>query len=584
MATTRIRQPKQIRNSEAYDDSLADGAVMETAPVDIQTDLNNLRSQIRRLIDASGKWYDDPVTDVKTLANNAGSGWIYIYDLQGNSGVVVSNKVYQDTGNNVLQSATASGGTVRVLVRASYPLVTVNSIAAQLTRAVDNGFYYGYVDLTLVSSADIVAKVTTPDDTDGPHDTIHLTLDLPPEILTLSFTGSYPGSQTELKSGDTFSITGTTSVPAVGVEILDYEACSNSIITFTSNTTFTVSGIIANRGNTAVMRPARVRARNAAGAYGATRDTNTGGGSADGVNVVQCNNLHPTVTFGSVTYPGSQTALKNSETATVAVTTANLDTISYTSPNSQLSITNPSTIESPKTVQRIAGNYNVSTANLQAEAVRTANDAHTTSTAVIRIAHVAATISVSEPYTRLRLGNPNADYTITITSNQEIPSAPTLDSDTAPNSGVLQGTAWVGGLLTYTRTFRVSNTSVPGTYSWLNLSATNRAGIETTTITGDASYVVGGSVARSVTFPPFSQTTSLDVPITNYSKLQAGIFTATNQQSARNATLGNHSNLTDTYTIEATGVNPTTIFWNDLAAANSNSSGTAQLLNIEEIV
>jgi hypothetical protein len=584
MATTRIRQNKQIRNSETYDDSLSDGDVMETSPIDIQTDLNNLRSQIRRLIDASGKWYDDPITDVKTLANNAGSGWIYIYDLQGNSGVVISNKVYQDTGNNVLQSATASGGTIRVLVRASYPLVTINSIATQLTRAVDNGFYYGYADLTLTVSADIVAKVTTPDDTDGPHDTIHIALDLPPDILTLSFTGSYPGSQTELKSGDTFSITGTTSVPAVGVEILDYEACSNSVLTFSSNTTFTVSGIIANRGNTTITRPARLKARNAAGAYGATRDTNTGGGSTDGVDVVKCNNLHPTVTFGTVTYPSSQTALKDSETATIVVTTANLDTIAYTSPNSQLSITNPSTIESPKTVQRIAGNYNVSTSNLRAEAVRTANDAHTVSTTVIRIAHVAASISVSEPYTRLRLGNPNADYTITITSDQELPSAPTLDSDTSPNSGVLQGTAWVGGLLTYTRTLRVSNTSVPGTYSWLNLSATNRSGIATTSITGDASYVLGGSVARSVTFPPFSQTTSLDVPITNYSKLQAGIFTATNQQSTRNATLGNHSNIANTYTIEALDTNPTTVFWNDKNMADTNSTGTAQLLSIEETV
>lgn len=514
----------------------------------------------------------------------AAGGWIYVYDIQGRNGVVVSAQSYQDAGDNILQSCTASGNDLRVYVRASYPLVNIYGVVGTLTRAPDSGFYAGYVDITLTAAGNIVAKVTTPDSTEGPHDTVIVAVEIAPAILTLSFIGGYPGSQTELKAGDAFQIHGTTDRPCVGVEILDFGACQHAVLTFASTTSFTVAGVIADRGTAAVARPARLRARNAAGAYGATRDTNSGGGSVDGTDVVTCNNLHPTVTFGAVTYPTGQTALKNSESASVVVVTANLDTILYDSPNSQLVIIDPTAIGSPKIVTRIAGNYNVATNNLRAEAVRSANDAHTIAQTVVRIAHIAAVIVVTEPYARLRAGNPNGDYTCSISSDQELPAAPSLLSSASPNSGVLQGAGWVGGLLLYTRVMRVTPTDVPGTYGWRDLSATNRAGIVTTSITGDANYVIGGFTARSVTFPAFSQTTLLGVAVVDYAKLRAGIFTATNQPSIKNPTLGNHDDLLNTYTIEALGVNPTTVFWNDLAAANANSSGTAQLLDIEELV
>ena len=63
----RIRQAKQARNSETYDDQQPNGSVMETAPIQLEQDLNNLRSQLRRIIDASGNWFDDPAIDLATL-------------------------------------------------------------------------------------------------------------------------------------------------------------------------------------------------------------------------------------------------------------------------------------------------------------------------------------------------------------------------------------------------------------------------------------------------------------------------------------------------------------------------------------
>jgi hypothetical protein len=64
MARTFIRQDTQIRNSDVYDDTVAAGATMETAPTEIEADLNAIRSQLKRhtWADAAGNWYDDNQT------------------------------------------------------------------------------------------------------------------------------------------------------------------------------------------------------------------------------------------------------------------------------------------------------------------------------------------------------------------------------------------------------------------------------------------------------------------------------------------------------------------------------------------
>jgi hypothetical protein len=61
MARTFIRQAVQIAQSITYTDTVTVGATMESAPSNIEDDLNSLRSQIKRAIydDGAGKWYDD---------------------------------------------------------------------------------------------------------------------------------------------------------------------------------------------------------------------------------------------------------------------------------------------------------------------------------------------------------------------------------------------------------------------------------------------------------------------------------------------------------------------------------------------
>ena len=74
MARTFLRQDSQIRTSDLYDDTVAAGATMESAPVVLEEDLNNLRSQMKRMIwaDSAGNWFDDiQTTNAKKRAITA---------------------------------------------------------------------------------------------------------------------------------------------------------------------------------------------------------------------------------------------------------------------------------------------------------------------------------------------------------------------------------------------------------------------------------------------------------------------------------------------------------------------------------
>lgn len=524
--------------------------------------------------------------------SGGGGGWIYFADVSVSGGTTTS-KVYQDSGNTILNSATVSDADVDIEVRASFPLVTVNGEDFTLNRDAGGGYYVGTVSTTLGGSGNILGTVKTPDGGAGATDTLDLTIDAPPTITQLNFSGSYPGSQTELKENDSFDLVVAADKNFDRIEIIDFEASKSKIIDLgaTSGPT-TVQIDAADRGDTPQQLAARVRVRDATtGAFSSTRDTNTGGGSTDGTHVVTLNNLHPSGSVSSVDYPGGQGALKGAEQATVNHTASDYDSIAYTDPTgAQISIANPATFEAAKTVtSQSSGVFNDSSTNFRYVLTRDANGAQTTVNGVVIIADVAATITVTEAAARLRSGGNNGtapqDHTITITSDQPLLSAPSLSPDSGGNRGAFQGGGFTGGPSVWTRSLRVDET-VPdekGTFTWESLSATNLAGTVTNAITGDAQYTLGGFVSRDLPFAAYQTETSIGTSVEDFSKLTAGIFTATNQASVKQS-IGTMPPVTNGYTIDATGVNPTTLEWLDTDAAATNSTGTAQIENVEETV
>lgn len=425
--------------------------------------------------------------------------------------------------------------------------------------------FSGTVDVSVPSGE---ATTYTFTHEDGATDTVVITHTTDAPSISAALFGSLPGSQTEVKSGDTVSITGTMSSGTTEIDVLATGA-SYSVQNFSvSGTTFNISITIGTGSGSQV---ATLRPKNSLGTTGSNFDT---------TNSVTLNQTYPTVGSFSVSYPGAQGALKDSESATVSSTVTNYDTIAYSSGNSQLSIADPTTYGASKTATRIAGNYNDSTNNYTIAATRSANNATTTSSTVVKIAHTFPTIDITiggSP-TRLKSSTTGNDYVITITSDQELNSDPSMTA----GSGTWQGATFAdsGDEKVWTRTLRIADSDSKGATTFSSLSSTNKALKEQTSINSGASYTVGGFTSRTVTFPAFDNEEAIGTSVVDTAKLVCndnGDVSLTYQASTTN---GDHK-----FTITSpSGVPNATgnlLYWADNQAVIANTQGTA-FLEIEE--
>ena len=106
MARTFIRQDTQIRKSDLYDDTIAPTvASYETNPVNIEDDLNSLRSQVQNIINRNGAgfpagdWYTDmtaPVTFENGIKRGVDKLNQELHDLERKRVLVASDKYLTD--------------------------------------------------------------------------------------------------------------------------------------------------------------------------------------------------------------------------------------------------------------------------------------------------------------------------------------------------------------------------------------------------------------------------------------------------------------------------------------------------------
>lgn len=512
-----------------------------------------------------------------------GGGWIIAGDITPTGAGAVGLKVYQTPENDVLLSCTTDTLSIDVAVSAAGPKVRVGGIVADLTKIVGQSHYEGVVTVVIGGSTTLSVEQILPDSSTGAIVGVIITVQAAPTVLTCVFSGGYPSGQSELKAGDTFQISGTTDSPADLIEIADFGACDFASIGIAPGTSFSITGTIADRGTTVQDLVARVRARNSSLAYGATFDTDATG-VVDGVNKVKCNNQYPVFVEGATTFPGGQLAFKGVESGSHDVLVTFYDALTYSSPHGDFTIGSPTTYVQDKPITCTnPGDYNDSATNFRIVATRFANAAVNTHDATIEVADTAPVVTITQPAARLRSGGNDGttvqDYLITATGDQNLLSAPDL---TIPIGGTWQGPGFVGGPKVWTRTIQIHDNDAKGTTAWGFVGPTmNRAGTMASIVGSQAN---GGFVPRDITFAAFSQTVQIGAEVVTYAKLTAGIFVSTGNPSTRNPAQGNTSDLADTYTVLALAVNPTTVHWNDVTAAASNSSGTAQLLALEELV
>ena len=538
-----------------------------------------------------------------TTTTSAGAGFIYITDITPQSSSDnVGEKQYVDgtvPPDTVLKECTADTTDVTVHFLAEggpkySPTVTLNGNTCKNLSQYgdDRRLFYGSIDVTL-SVSDGESETLIVESSTEQTDSAIVNLSIGgPEITDISF-GNYPGDQTALKENDTIDVTATVENSATNCWIendkaskyyesltLDADDSAGTGYKYATGTV-TISSVTSDS-------PVDAQAENSLGTKGSVYTSSN----------LTIDQTYPSITFNSITYPTGQQALKNSETAEVDVSASDFDTISYSSPNSQLDIPSTSTYEQIKTVTRVGGDYNISNTNYRITATRTNNGASTTGNFVVNIANVAASLSINLPASRLRTGSTGysdvglttasdvAEHTINIQSDQKLLSVPTL-ADPDSDKGVWKNSSFsdTGNMTSFTNVLQVDDASTRGTHNWGSISGTNLAGIETTTISSGNQYTIGGFIPRYYRLILGNNEVEANVEVSTYTKttLEWKYLdgSGTVKELNRNSTINASPPVTKSWTIDAEDINPTTFIILDTAATEAQTKDTAILVEEE---
>ena len=522
----------------------------------------------------------DASIDVPSPSGDGIDGGVWITDITPTSGGNVGDKVYSSDGN-VLDSCLTDTSTLTVHVLAlpghtNYkPVVSINSSPVSISANPDKPLWEGTYNIQY-NFAD--ASITVLHE-DGANWSTTVDADTPAVIQSANFIGTYPGSQTELKAGDTMQINVVTDV-AISSIVWDNTGAltSGSYVASGTNNTFTVT--IADRGNTTQTLGFTLRAIKSTGSTSLDY-VSTVHGTVELTDVVKLNDVYPTFSFTSVSYPATQGAIKTGESATMNHTVSDYTTLAYSSPTGELTITSPSTYQSAKNTTYLSGGYNITTNNFRIVANRSANNASATGNSIVWIANTPATLVVSEPAARLRSGGNNGtsiqNHTITINaSGQRLLSAPDVTKDTG---GTWSGSfSWSSSATTFTRTLQVHDNDSKATYNWTNATGTNLAGI-VTTVASPGTYTLGGFVIRTIAVAAFGWQSNINVQVSDYTKLSSS---GSGQSLNWAVIMGTRSTIGDVlqgqagkWSASGTFANPTTINILDKSATDSQSQATS---------
>ena len=506
--------------------------------------------------------------------------------------------VFDDTD---VDSITLHSGGVTETVNDSTNF-TMNGVSATMTATVDSTSV-SMQHLPVVISAKNTLGTAGDTFTSAP-----LVSAMSGPVIVDSVFGSYPGSQTELKSNDeilTTFVFDTTNVNIINTFYNSsnaYASKTQTDISFQSQTGVSATALVPIQTSSvvAIDRPIYVNARK-------TFHHSIPGPYYTSTQTLTVNNLYPTIVSPIVQYPGTQTALDLNQSTTIDSTVSDFDSIEYTDNNTnQLSIADSTSYTQTKSVTATAAVYNIGNVNYKIQATRAANDAVSTKTSTINIASVDPELQVSitkggSSVSKLRSGGTAAStqqsYDVTVTSNQRLLL---FDMDAATGYGSLSNNNWSSSSngTTWSNSIVVADTDNKGVVSWDNVQATNIAArqVDENQITSGEQYELAGFVSRSVTYPAGSRTAAIGTHVVQASNVQAsetlgGTYTfdsSTTNGTILNTSLANGVNVSGKFTIVASSntsvVNLTGDTWFNLDRSFAGSRATATTLTIQETV
>ena len=535
-------------------------------------------------IDVSGNVIILDVSAGSSPSSDGLDGGVWISDIDPTGSGNVGDKVFSSDGNVLNYCLTdTSALTVSVLALPGHtnyrPVVTINDVSVSLSEGANQPLWVGTYDIEY----DFADASITVIHEDGARWSAVIDADTPAVIQTATFVNGYPSGQTELKAGDTFDVSIVTDL---AVDRIEFSGSSYAPVpeTFTvsASTNHVVTVDISNQGNTTQDLGFRIRVRKPSGSW-SDYFLSTSQGTTDGVYRVKLNNTYPTISFGSITYPGGQQAIKSAESATVNHTITDASAYSYSDNGTgQLTITAQTTYQPAKNVDQLnPATYNISSPNFRVSANRPGNDATTVNTTTVWIAAVAPTLSVGAT-SRLRSGGNDGttaqNHIITINSNQRLLSAPTLVKDTG-GTWLGVGFSWTAPATSFIRSLQVHDNDAKGTYNWGAISGTGLAGLTQTVNTGAPQYILGGFVVRTLSIVPFGWQSIMNVEVSDYTKLSSSgsgqLLAWFIKDLPTRSTIGDTTRPQAlVWAASATFTNPTTISFLDSEATGSSGSTT----------
>lgn len=457
--------------------------------------------------------------NVSTMRNYAGASVPFITNVTGGN---VNLTYVSDTSpsNKVVATSSSDQNDITVYIEVDggvegwQPSVDINGTA--VTNLSRMGSYSrrfsGSAAITMSASGDITVTCD-----DGSTYTIAHTRASGPEITAASF-GSYPGSQTAVKSGDSIHITGTCDTDTAEIFVKNAGA-SSSLQNFPGDYSGGTFDITITVGNASGSQTCTLYAEDA---------SNNAGGDYETDNSITLDQTYPTIPDPSVSYPASQAALKDSETADATSTITNAGaspTYLYScTQGTELSPANASTYEATKTWTRTGGTYrdDDDADNARITVTRAENAATTTRNFLIEIANTTPTVKVASntDYEGAgqalgRLGSDDGtnnyrDHYVYLNSNQKILSAPDATNGLVAPLGTWQGSWSKQNDHSYRRQLRIADGDIlqggqaANNYSWTSCEVINRAGKTATSVTTNPDYSVGGFQDRTLTIPAWT--------------------------------------------------------------------------------
>ena len=459
--------------------------------------------------------------------------------------------------------------------------VTMNGVSATITAECDT---------TVTSITDLPVRIKAKNalgtETPNWYESIPTVPVLNGPVITNVTFGAYPGTQTELKDGDTVPVTfefDTNNVNRVemsGNGNNNYASTNQTLnvttATFSGASNMTVDTSLGN--NTGGFdRSIRAKARHSSQQFGNQHDS---------VEKLTVNNQKPTFSAASITYPSNQEAIKTTETATVNIVVSNEGdtaqaTYTYTgNGRNELSIPDTSTYSADKVVTYASGTYNINSANYKLEVNRQENNNTASKTATVFIADALPTINITTNNgTDMRSGGEDGttmqNYNVVIASDQRLIENPSI---VAPVGTLSSGVSPNGSNTQFTTTIGIHDNNTRGTHIYTTLNAKNLAGKTQNTINSGSDYTIRGFVLRTLTVASQGWQVQANVAAVNYNKVE---IDWEKKALPTQATLGD-TNRPQSNTWSLDQLTPAPITVNILDSGATFASSNATSLTIEE--